>query len=97
MNHTFSDLKNFILKISFQKFLFSDPNKIHKIIGFCFRKTIIQNQKKFFLRKVFAEKRTRTSTSYLHLHLKQARLPIPPSRRITKKANCKIKVSQILI
>ncbi len=97
MNHTFLRFKNFILKISFQKFLFSDPNKIHKIIGFCFRKTIIQNQKNSFCAKFLPRRGLEPPRSYLHLHLKQARLPIPPSRRITKKANCKIKVSQILI
>ena len=97
MNHTFLRFKNFILKISFQKFLSSDPNKIHKIIGFCLRKTIIQNQKNSFCAEFLPRRGLEPPRSYLHLHLKQARLPIPPSRRITKKANCKIKVSQILI
>ena len=94
MNPTPLPTKNFISRISTKNFLFSHLNNI---AGFHLRKTIIQNQKFFFCAKLLPRRGLEPPRSYLHLHLKQARLPIPPSRRITKKANPKIKVSQMLI
>ena len=60
MNPTLLPTKNFISRISTQYFLFSHLNT-GNIASFRLGKTNIQNQN-FFLRKAFAEKRTRTST-----------------------------------